>query len=86
MARTLIESNLRLLNEPKFCDVTFLVDSSKTRIPGDQLFLKSRSPASEGIFSQQWNEESSREVEIPDVDPATFSAFLKVITYGLTIL
>ena len=75
---TASDSHLILLNEEKDCDVTFLVGPSKERIPCHQLFLKARSPVFQAMFSGRWNE-GNKEIKIPDVDPVTFRAFLKVM-------
>ena len=75
--RSLTESNLHALKEHQHCDVTFLVGPSSEKIKCHQLFLKLRSPVFEAMFSERWNA-GSKEIEIPDVDPTTFRAFLKV--------
>ena len=76
---TASDSHLCLLNEEKDCDVTFLVGPSNDRIPCHQLFLKARSPVFQTMFSNRWNE-GNKEIEVPDINPATFRTFLQVIT------
>lgn len=75
------ESHLRLLREEKHCDVTFVVGPSEERIQCHQIFLQARSPVFETMFSERWSEGSS-EIQIPDVDPKTFRAFLEVSDTG----
>ena len=81
LGRSATESHILLLTEQKHCDVTFLVGPSGERIQCHQLFLKARSPVFETMFSERWNE-GKREIKIPDVDSATFMAFLKVSQEG----
>ena len=76
-ARSVTQAHLHALKDQQHCDVTFLVGPSNEKIHCHQLFLKLRSTVFEAMFSDRWNA-GNKEIEIPDVDPTTFHAFLKV--------
>ena len=58
--------------------MTFIVGPSEERIHCHQLFLKARSPVFEVMFSERWNQDSSKEVLLEDIDPKIFRKFLGV--------
>ena len=76
--------NSKMLEDGKYCDMTLVAGDPPVKFPCHKLFVTARSPVFEAMLSDRWDsindDDSSKEFEIPDVEPETLRAFLRVET------
>ncbi|CAG7717926.1 unnamed protein product [Allacma fusca] len=77
---TVSSANLAFLKRQKNCDATFEVGQEKKKIQCHRVFLMSRSPVFETMFSENWDTWEGP-ILLPDVEPETFDFFLQFV-YG----
>ena len=73
-----------LLNGENFCDVTFVVgvDDGKKDFHGHKVILAAQSVVFAKMFEHDLEETKLNRVEITDVKPEVFEAFMKFIYTG----
>jgi hypothetical protein len=74
------ETNWRMLQDERLCDVTFLVGSAKEeKIMAHRFILASRSPVFFTMFCGSLPE-TSQTIGVPDIEPAIFRDMLRYFT------
>lgn len=81
MKDQLLKSIDKLLVSEKFTDITLLVDGNK--LQAHKNILASRNEVLEAMLTNDMVEKNKNVIDIPDVDIATFKAFLKYVYTGI---
>jgi hypothetical protein len=79
MALSINARKEKLVNNPESSDVTFIVGVEAVKMYGNRFLLKSTNDVFAAMFTNEFSEQRTAEVIIPDIEPGVFLELLRYI-------